>query len=119
MNFFTNIRVPQMIEDVKDLQNGLFVSRDIYHFMGTTLILLPIPNAYMDRDDINYLPHGDCHIMLHDLDPPPNPPPIYNIIVHNGSLFRVAPHDWPPNLPFEAVYASAMMKSWGLAAFTE
>ncbi|KAG1879122.1 hypothetical protein F4604DRAFT_1753160 [Suillus subluteus] len=110
---------PQIIRDVDDLRNGLFLFVLIPPFMGLSVAFLPIPNVYMTSDDINSRTPANSSLILHDLDPPEDLPQLHVLALPDGGRLRIAPHDWPPNLLFDVVFAEAMCRSWGLPGFVD
>ncbi|KAG1778334.1 hypothetical protein EV702DRAFT_1220110 [Suillus placidus] len=110
---------PQIIQDVDDLRNGLFLLGLITPFIGISVAFLPIPNVYMTSNDIDNLPPATSSLILHDLNTPVNAPKAYTSGIPDGGLVRIAPHDWPPNLLFDVVFAEAMSRLWGLPGFVD
>ncbi|KAG0698040.1 hypothetical protein DFH29DRAFT_122830 [Suillus ampliporus] len=92
-NRLANLQQPQIIDNMNDLRNGPFVSHEIHCLPGEGVAFIPILNLCMNRND-NLSPEPD-HVVLHDLNPPSNPAPIYNMVIPSGGLLRVAPQDWP------------------------
>jgi len=104
-----------IIRDINDLRNGLFLNVNIHRALGREVAFLRTPNFAMDTTDV--VPNADPaqetfthHVFNRSLEGTAR-------AGCSGSALRV-PSDmstWPPPALFDAVYASAVVRHFGIA----
>jgi hypothetical protein len=70
----------------------------------------------MDLTDINPPPTEKSYI-VHDFKHPSYA--FRSFCIRPFQPLHIASHDWPPDVLFDAVYASALCKSWGSESFRD
>ena len=121
---------PTIIDNINDVRNGMLLLWQIQRYLGKVVAFLPVythhyqacnldlsstqlPNEYMTSQDVsNTLPERSY--ILHDLKPQgPEPTPERHLIIPQGHPIRVSSQDWPPDILFDTIYASAAITMWG------
>ncbi|KZT63352.1 hypothetical protein DAEQUDRAFT_741966, partial [Daedalea quercina L-15889] len=116
-----------VIDDINDVRNGIFALGRVHIALGMRLAFLVVcqtPDFAMDVSDVpgpadmpTHTPKGcTLHVLKGSIVIGATP---QAVIVESGSLVRIAGKDWPPAVLFDAVYASVVLKTFGVKTSVE